>query len=340
MRETIDKQKINIVILVAIICGVGVYYFTNRFVIELPVYGYHRQVNRDNVSDKAIIYFTGDVMLDRSVDVAYQTHAGDKMFSLLRDLSKDSDLLVVNFEGTFPDIDIPQDIHSLFFSFRRELVEKLKEAGVNVVNLANNHSYNFGGMVYEQTQKNLLNLGFEIFGKPISGSSNYDILKKNINGIEINFYGFNALSQDSNEILNLINENSSDDAFDILSAHWGSEYKQFASSFQKNTAKLFFAAGADLIVGHHPHVVQPYENIDGKIVFYSLGNFIFDQYFSESTQYGLVLKLEIQDDKSVKFSILPISNYKSIPGLEDIELLNSKSLFPGFENMPLTELKY
>src|SRR3989338_3642613 len=337
----IDKQKIGILSLIALILAIAVYYFANKPVEKLSTYSYSKQIKHDVLTPKkTTVYFTGDVMLDRSVDIAYQTQAGDKMFELLKDLSKDADLIVVNFEGTFPDIDIPQHIHSLFFSFRRELVEKLKESGVSVANLANNHSYNFGGKIYEQTQKNLLNLEFDIFGRPVGGSSDYDILKKNINGIEVNFYGFNALAQDKDEIINLITDNAGDDALDIVSAHWGIEYQQFASSFQKNTAKSFFAAGVDLIIGHHPHVVQPYEIIDGKAVFYSLGNFIFDQYFSESTQYGLVLKLKIQEDKIVKINILPISNHQSTPKLENTDVLNDGSLFPGFEDIKIIELSY
>ena len=337
----IDKQKIGILSLIALILAIAVYYFANKPVEKLSTYSYSKQIKHDVLTPKkTTVYFTGDVMLDRSVDIAYQTQAGDKMFVLLRDLSKDADLIVVNFEGTFPDIDILQHIHSLFFSFRRELVEKLKESGVNVANLANNHSYNFGGKIYEQTQKNLLNLEFDIFGRPIEGSSDYDILKKNINGIEVNFYGFNALAQTKDEIVNLIINNAGDDTLDIISAHWGNEYEQFANSFQKSTAKAFFEAGADLVVGHHPHVVQPYEIIDGKAVFYSLGNFIFDQYFSQPTQYGLVLKLEIQGDKIIKINALPISNHQSIPKLENPEILNDSSLFPGFKNINIVELSY
>ena len=124
----IDKQKIGILSLIALILAIAVYYFANKPVEKLSTYSYSKQIKHDVLTPKkTTVYFTGDVMLDRSVDIAYQTQAGDKMFVLLRDLSKDADLIVVNFEGTFPDIDIPQHIHSLFFSFRRELVEKLKE---------------------------------------------------------------------------------------------------------------------------------------------------------------------------------------------------------------------
>jgi len=81
--------------------------------------------------------------------------------------------------------------------------------------------------------------------------------------------------------------------------HWGEEYKLINSLAQQGLAHKIIESGADLIIGHHPHVVQNIEKYQGKLIFYSLGNFIFDQYFSPDTQQGLAVGLEIYPDRLV-----------------------------------------
>jgi len=94
-------------------------------------------------------------------------------------------------------------------------------------------------------------------------------------------------------------KSSNPDNFLIVSMHWGEEYKLINSPAQQSLAHRIIEAGADLIIGHHPHVVQNIEKYQEKLIFYSLGNFIFDQYFSTETQEGLAVGLEIHPDKLV-----------------------------------------
>ena len=106
--------------------------------------------------------------------------------------------------------------------------------------------------------------------------------------------------------------------FLIIFMHWGQEY-QFANSYsQQNLSHKMIDAGADLIIGCHPHVVQNIEIYKEKLVFYSLGNFILDQYFSEETQQGLAVKLEIYTEKLV-FRLFPIQSHLSQPSLMEKE---------------------
>ncbi len=94
--------------------------------------------------------------------------------------------------------------------------------------------------------------------------------------------------------------------FQIVYVHWGIEYEQESSLAQKKLANRFVEAGADLIIGHHPHVVQEVDYIDGVLVFYSLGNYIFDQYFSDSVQNGLLLHIDLTKNKSI--SLIPVTS--------------------------------
>ncbi len=88
----------------------------------------------------------------------------------------------------------------------------------------------------------------------------------------------------------------------VVNIHWGTEYEHEYNTTQSITAHALSDSGADVIIGHHPHVVQGLEIYKNKLIFYSLGNFIFDQYFSSDTQTGLSLGLSI-DAKTKKGSV-------------------------------------
>lgn len=90
----------------------------------------------------------------------------------------------------------------------------------------------------------------------------------------------------------------------IVFVHWGEEYSLTHGNSQRELAKTLAANSVDIIVGHHPHVVQDIELIDNTLVFYSLGNFIFDQYFSAPVQQGLMLAL----DKNLQINLQPVSS--------------------------------
>ena len=102
--------------------------------------------------------------------------------------------------------------------------------------------------------------------------------------------------------------------FLIVSIHWGNEYQIKSSVCQQKLARKIIGAGADLIIGHHSHVVQEIEIYNNKLIFYSLGNFVFDQYFSKQTQQGLAVGLKINKDK-LSFQLFPIQSKLSQPFL-------------------------
>jgi poly-gamma-glutamate synthesis protein (capsule biosynthesis protein) len=93
----------------------------------------------------------------------------------------------------------------------------------------------------------------------------------------------------------------------IVNIHWGTEYQHQFGRLQSSIGKALIDAGADIVVGHHPHVVQGMESYKGRPIFYSLGNFIFDQMFSPDTQEGLALALSV-DGGRVEAKLLPLSS--------------------------------
>jgi poly-gamma-glutamate synthesis protein (capsule biosynthesis protein) len=93
--------------------------------------------------------------------------------------------------------------------------------------------------------------------------------------------------------------------------HWGIEYKNISNDAQRNLAHLLIDKGVDAVIGAHPHVVEEAELYKNKPIFYSLGNFIFDQYFSEETQEGLSVGLILQDGAVKSAYLFPMYGVKS-----------------------------
>jgi poly-gamma-glutamate synthesis protein (capsule biosynthesis protein) len=99
--------------------------------------------------------------------------------------------------------------------------------------------------------------------------------------------------------------------FQVAYVHWGEEYKLKHNQAQETLAHALIDSGIDVVVGHHPHVTQDIEIYNDKPIFYSLGNFLFDQYFSVDVQQGLVLSLTLSST-SAQYTIIPISSENSL----------------------------
>ena len=125
----------------------------------------------------------------------------------------------------------------------------------------------------------------------------------NKNGLKIAFLNYNQFEQDAEkktlEDIKTAQNSKADEI--ILYTHWGKEFVPEAADDIKNLAHEFVDAGVDLIIGTHPHVIQNKEEYRGKMIYYSLGNFIFDQYFSPETQKGMLVQVEIDSSKKMQF---------------------------------------
>ena len=277
-------------------------------------------------SNSITVILTGDVMLGRSV--MKKTHElGDYHYPFLKvaDQLNQADLVFINLENPIVK-DCPSTSSGFKFCTDYEIAKGLVYAGVDIVNLANNHSENYGKSGLEETINYLdkLNVLTTGMGK---------LAIKEMKGTKFGFLGFDYVFKSLNPG-DLALVKSSEPSVDILvvSVHWGDEYKPEANSFQRNLARDFVENGADVVVGHHPHWVQDIEcfertwggNTDthpvwtsfaprdnncplgSKPVYYSLGNFVFDQMWSEETKKGLAVKLTFNGEDIIKQELLPI----------------------------------
>lgn len=247
---------------------------------------------------------TGDVMLGRAVNSQiHQRKDFTYPFQKTADFLKGADLTIVNLEAPFVE-NCPITNMGMVFCADTRSIEGLKLAGVDIVSLANNHTLNYGQKGLTQT----INLLKENKIQPIGNSMSYITRKK---GTTLGFLGFDLIDPyDQVKILQSIKELKTQVDIVIVSLHWGVEYAQKPTKSQIDLAHLIIDAGADLIIGTHPHVIQPTEEYKGKLIVYSLGNFIFDQPWSEETKKGLVGKFTFQNKKLInsEFKKVYISN--------------------------------
>ncbi|HXK39418.1 MAG TPA: CapA family protein, partial [Candidatus Paceibacterota bacterium] len=110
-------------------------------------------------------------------------------------------------------------------------------------------------------------------------------------------------------------------AFVAVFTHWGNEYEATHSSAQETFAHLLIDSGADLVVGAHPHVVQDVEIYKGKHIYYSLGNFVFDQYWNDAVQTGLMVLVTLDDDRTA-YQELSIKSVRSQPTVTEVARLD------------------
>lgn len=257
-------------------------------------------VLKNSENQKVEIILTGDVMLGRSV-MAKSLDENDSSYPFRKvgDILRSSDLVLVNLETPIID-NCPLSYEGFIFCARPEMIEGLTFAGVDMVSLANNHSRNYSEEGLQETIDTLKRNGIDY----IDGG---ELLVKEIGNTKFGFLGFDfTVRTPKEEDYYQIDFAASQSDVLITSVHWGIEYTQNPTKYQKEWGKMIVNSGADVVVGHGPHWVQDMEYIEGRPVYFSLGNFIFDQMWSEETKKGLAVRLTFEGDNLVKEEKLPI----------------------------------
>lgn len=218
-------------------------------------------------------------------------------FINVSDVLRSADIVFSNLES--PIIDNCPYVNSGFkFCSDPKMIEGLKYTGIDVVNLANNHMLNYGKEGLDKTKKYL-----ELNGIKWVGDGNLIVIEKN--KTKFGFLGFDFLDHRArDEDFNLVRDSKRRVDILIVGVHWGEEYKSKASQSQKLIARQLSEAGADFLVGHHPHSIQDIEMVGGTKVYYSLGNFVFDQMWSEETKKGISVNLKFKGKKLEKENLL------------------------------------
>lgn len=260
-------------------------------------------------NDKPIkILFVGDMMGDRYIRQVSEKRGYAFIFQKVDDLLKSSDLVVGNLEGPITDsqsVSVNSQIgerNNYIFTFDPKFGKALADENIKLVNIGNNHISNFADIGIESTRKNLADSNIDFFGDPKNENKRLKI--ENIQGFKIAFINYNQFVLDAKKktFVDIANAKKSKPDLLILYTHWGAEFISEPSQKIKDLAHEFVESGVDLIIGSHPHVIQNKEQYKGKTIYYSLGNFIFDQYFDSKTKQGLAVEVEIDSvSKSMQF---------------------------------------
>ncbi len=183
------------------------------------------------------------------------------------------------------------------------MVTQLRKAGFDVLGLANNHALDLGASGLAETASRLEAAGIATVGAGPDPEAAFQAVVREVDGVRLAFLAFNAVADgwhdqgddwtradwDPERVVAAVNAACCQADAVIISVHWGYEYQTRVDPAQRDAALLLLRAGADLVIGHHPHVVQAFEIDDGRCVAYSLGNFVFDQGQGETGQ-GLALR--------------------------------------------------
>ena len=243
--------------------------------------------SKATAGDAITISFIGDCSIGdscrtRNYDKGYARTVDKKgfdwPFSLVRPYLDADDMTVANLEVVFTTRTKQAD-KDMNLIANPKYAGVLLHSGVDVVNTANNHSFDFGAAGYLESLQTLDDAGIPHFGTISPGSKSMvdNILVYEVKGIKIGFVGFaypqnNDIERIAQRVKDLRAQGC---GLVIASLHWGRELHTTPNSGQYSYAKKILDAGADVVYGHHPHILQPVHFYKGKPIFYSLGNFTF-----------------------------------------------------------------
>lgn len=269
---------------------------------------------------KRVLTVTGDIIPARSVN-SQTLKYGDFTWAwkYIDPVLSNGDLTVINLESPLVS-NCPVTVSGMVFCGDKRHIEGLLLAGVDVANLANNHAGNYGEEGIFETKHLLEGNGIAVFGlgEPVVVS---------VKGTKFVFVGFDDIGPtvapvtraDIDEIKQEIAIAREIGDIIIVCMHWGVEYTDQPSERQKELAHISIDSGADLVIGNHPHWIQPVELYKGAMIMYAHGNTIFDQMWSEETKKGVIGRYTFYDKILVDVEFVPtyIQDYGQPVILED-----------------------
>lgn len=343
MKEEIIKLRMSFLglLVLGIFLGSGNGYFSlfnSTFVSD--------QIAENEEKQEIRMIAVGDIMLSRGVEGRMIAHE-DYKYPFLKTAEKTSgaDIVFGNLETSIIAGRRIQD-NEMVFKTDPKAIEGLNLAGFNILSIANNHIMNFGKAGLESTVKILDENNISHIGAGIGKEEIYKSAEKNIKGTKFSFLGFTYNSDqrktdtgdvygvadlDIEKMKEIVQKAKAESDIVVVSMHAGVEYKIYPSSFQEKFSRSAIDAGADLVIGHHPHVVQTVEKYNDKYIIYSLGNFVFDQMWSNETRLGAMAEIIFQDKQIKNIEFIPVKIY---------DYAQPAVLEGGEKEMILERLKY
>lgn len=284
-----------------------------------------------NTGDTSLGLFDGDQSTDRDGttwsaffggDCIVSDTAGDSRFSpSLRRRMQEADLSVVNLEGPLEGAGEPLTKFGPVKRSADDAATVLANAGIDAVTLANNHAMDYGPEGLFETMATCRESGVGVCGAGVDVSAALTPHREAVadGNVSVALIGLCerefGIATETDPGTAWVNHpevfrrvTAAADAADlvIVFAHGGIEYVPLPPTNRQKLLRSLVDAGADLVVGHHPHVAQGWERADGGAIFYSLGNFLFYQSSRPNTQRGIALEIEFRESTPVDVELVPI----------------------------------
>lgn len=288
-------------------------------IIEENVNTKEEKEDLDGFNEDIQMVFAGDVYLSEYVTNQYNNKGIDGILSSsLQDEFKYADLSMVNQEFPFSEGGTPMKDKQFTFRIHPKYISIFKDMSIDIVSLANNHTLDYGTDGLLDSLSTLKEVDIEYVGAGANIEEAKAIREYTLKGRKIAILGasrvipvtdWNATSSnpgllttyDPTALIELIKAAKENNDFAIVYVHWGIEKQNYPEEYQRTMAKQYIDAGADLVIGSHPHVLQGIEYYNGKPIVYSLGNFIF----YNSIEKTALLKVTIDSLNNMKISLLP-----------------------------------
>lgn len=273
------------------------------------------------------LIFGGDVMLSRWVwRIAEQKKDPSWPFRRISEEFNSADIAFVNLESPFASAP-PYFQDRMVFRTHPAMVEGLVTAGIDVVSTANNHSRDAAGAGIEETLRVLGANGIAATGTGLTPEdANHGVILER-NAVRFGFLSYTFDQRNGNHPSDdprvaMLTPASIEEAIGwmslradviIVSMHAGWEYQRQPNTLQQKMARLAIDSGAAMVIGHHPHVIQPVETYAHGLICYSLGNLVFDQFHRPETQRGLVVEAEFAGSRRIGHRLREVRIERTAP---------------------------
>lgn len=289
---------------------------------------YFEKGEADAADGESAVYLVsfGDIMLGRYVRHLMDLNGLEYAFEDMDETYlKTNDLLLANLEGPVTEKSV-RTTGGMNFGFFPDVVPVLKKYHFDIISQANNHTFDKGKDAFPESFGHLRAGGIIPFGNPNEITED-SMAFVHIRGQKFAFLGLEEVNTkiDDDGAVAKIKEEAEKGYKVIVVPHWGVEYTHKPSKRQVELGHKFIDAGAYAVIAHHPHVVQTIENYNGHPIVYSLGNAIFDQYWSAPTQEGLSVAMKLQENR-IEINLVPIklpgSRFRVMDEAEREEFIN------------------